>query len=57
MSNWKDLRPNNSELFTRQGGSFLFSKDGVLLYEFKDPGILNYADPVDILKILENKKK
>lgn len=55
VQNWSKLRPNKEELFTYQGGSFLFSETGELLYGFRDPGILNYANPLEILKILEKK--
>lgn len=55
VQNWSKLRPNKEELFTYQGGSFLFSQQGELLYGFRDPGILNYANPLDILEVLEKK--
>jgi hypothetical protein len=55
VNNWAKLRPDNEELYTYQGGSFLFSKDGALLYGFRDPGILNYASMTDILDVLEKK--
>ena len=54
VNNWNSLRPDTEELFTYQGGSFLFSENGELLYGFRDPGILNYAPIKEIINVIES---
>jgi hypothetical protein len=49
VSNWGKLRPDKSELFTRQGGSFVFKPSGELPYAFRDEGILGYASIPEVL--------
>jgi hypothetical protein len=49
VNNWGKLRPDRSELFTRQGGAFVFKKTGELCYAFRDQGILGYAPIKDVI--------
>jgi len=48
VQNWGALGPADGDLFTRMGGTFIFSC-GKCKYEFFDKGILNYAPINDIL--------
>ena len=42
LSNWKTYVPNPAYL-TQRGGTFLFDRDGKLLYQYCDRGILGFA--------------
>jgi len=48
VRNWGALGPADGDLFTRMGGTFIFSS-GKCKYEFFDKGILNYAPINDVL--------
>jgi hypothetical protein len=43
LSNWSTYVPNAAYL-TQRGGTFLFDADGALLYEYRDRGILGFAE-------------
>ena len=43
LSNWKTYVPDAAYL-TQRGATFLFAPDGELLYEWRDPGILGFAE-------------
>ncbi len=42
LGNWNSYVPNSNYL-TQRGGTFLFDRQGNLLYEYKDRGILGFA--------------
>jgi hypothetical protein len=46
LSNWKTYVPNGAYL-TQRGGTFLFDKNGKLLYKHQDKGILGFADQMN----------
>jgi hypothetical protein len=52
LGNWKTYVPDAAYL-TRRGGTFLFDRNGTLLYEHRDKGILGFAarmsDPLSFL--------
>lgn len=52
LSHWKTYVPDAAYM-TQRGGTFLFSRDGKLLYEHRDKGILgfsaNMSDPLSFL--------
>jgi peroxiredoxin len=52
LGNWKTYVPNTAYM-TQRGGTFLFDRDGKLLYEHRDQGILGFAanmsDPLSSL--------
>jgi hypothetical protein len=52
LGNWKTYVPNAAYM-TQRGGTFLFDRDGELLYEHRDQGILGFAanmsDPLSFL--------
>jgi AhpC/TSA antioxidant enzyme len=52
LGNWNNYVPNSNYL-TQRGGTFLFDRQGNLLYEHKDRGILGFAanmsDPLEFL--------
>jgi hypothetical protein len=54
LGNWKTYVPNSAYL-TQRGGTFLFDRQGNLLYEYRDRGILGFAENMSIplVKILE----
>ncbi|MGG6297792.1 peroxiredoxin-like family protein [Leptolyngbya sp. AN02str] len=55
LSHWKTYVPN-AQYMTQRGGTFLFDRDGILLYEHRDKGILGFAENMsDPLSILFNK--
>lgn len=43
LSNWKTYVPDAAYL-TQRGATFLFDPNGELLYEWRDPGILRFAE-------------
>ena len=43
LSNWKTYVPQEAYL-TQRGGTFLFDSQGTLLYEYRDRGILGFAE-------------
>ena len=43
LSNWKTYVPNAAYL-TQRGATFLLDTDGKILYEWRDPGILGFAE-------------
>ncbi len=43
LSNWQTYVPNSAYL-TQRGGTFLFDSQGNLLYEYRDRGILGFAE-------------
>jgi hypothetical protein len=57
LSNWKTYVPQSSYL-TQRGGTFLFDQAGNLLYEYRDRGILGFAEnmsyPLSFLEGLIN---
>ncbi|MBD2070396.1 AhpC/TSA family protein [Leptolyngbya sp. FACHB-671] len=52
LGNWKTYVPDAAHM-TQRGGTFLFDRDGSLLYEHRDRGILGFAanmsDPLSFL--------
>jgi hypothetical protein len=46
LSNWKTYVPDPAYM-TRRGGTFLFDGSGNLLYEFRDRGILGFAETMN----------
>jgi hypothetical protein len=46
LSDWKTYVPNGAYL-TQRGGTFLFDKNGKLLYKHQDKGILGFADQMN----------
>jgi AhpC/TSA antioxidant enzyme len=44
VANWGKLGPKDGDLFTRMGGTFVFSNSGECVWSFFDKGILVYAD-------------
>ncbi|MBD1871625.1 AhpC/TSA family protein [Cyanobacteria bacterium FACHB-471] len=59
LGNWKTYVPNTAYM-TQRGGTFLFDRDGSLLYEHRDRGILGFAanmsDPLSFLLTEINSK-
>merc|ERR1740139_90134 len=51
--NWSRLGPEDGDLFTRMGGTFVFDKQGECVYEYFDQGILTYADVQEVCKVAE----
>ena len=55
LKNWQTYVPNDKYL-TQRGGTFLFNKEGELIYEYRDKGILGFAEnmsnPLTFLKTL-----
>jgi hypothetical protein len=54
LGNWKTYVPNSAYL-TQRGGTFLFDQKGNLLYEYRDRGILGFAENMSrpLEKVLE----
>ncbi|MBD2001005.1 AhpC/TSA family protein [Leptolyngbya sp. FACHB-541] len=59
LGNWKTYVPDAAHM-TQRGGTFLFDRDGSLLYEHRDRGILGFAanmsDPLSFLLTEINSK-
>ncbi len=55
LKHWQTYVPNDKYL-TQRGGTFLFNKEGELIYEYRDKGILGFAEnmsnPLIFLKTL-----
>ena len=51
--NWSTLGPENGDLFTRMGGTFVFC-DKKCVYEYFDKGILTYADVNEVCAAAAN---
>ena len=49
--NWGKLGPNDGDLFTRMGGSFVF-RGGTCVWEYFDKGILTYASMNQICDVV-----
>jgi hypothetical protein len=55
LSNWRTYVPQSAYL-TQRGGTFLFDREGNLVYEYRDRGILGFAENMSfpLAKLLEN---
>jgi hypothetical protein len=52
VAKWRQLGPRDGDLFTRMGGTFVFSNKQCV-YEYFDQGILNFANIDDICLVTE----
>lgn len=44
LPSWDKLIPSNLELITQQGGTFVTSAEGDIIFEHRDTGILKYVN-------------
>lgn len=53
LQHWDSLVPEDKDLLTQLGGAYALNKDGDILHEHKDSGILRYADLRKVVQFLD----
>lgn len=49
LPSWDKLIPGNLNLITQQGGAYVISAEGDILFQHRDTGILKYVNVEDAL--------